>query len=388
MGLGAIMLAYAAFDYSAATNLRRGNPELAYRVRPTDPGAIASVMNYRIAAQVPFAANEDDAANTRIAIQSEPLNRTLIRTLAVQAELRGDKAMAAKGMIAADRMSRRDTIAQMWLAEYFRRRNEPVRSLSHYNAAMLVKPELQQVLLPGMVPALADSAFRKALQPYILRYSGWAVVLIGTATAASPEYVLQVMEPLAPRLSGGGYNLAFSKMVHQLSVRGEHARAMSLATKAFAEFDAGRFSALGWDTSTTDRRLGDLSWEFAQSGDVSASFEDARRLTITTLPFTSGIAATRDIAVTPGKGFGFSHKIRYETPSSMAKLRWAASCVLTRGDAPFWQQDVPTAASATGFSAQIPVPNGCNLMRLKLQVFGADSQMSSEVSVSDLAVTR
>lgn len=388
MGLTAAMLAYAAFDYSAATNIRRGNPELAYRMRPTDPGTIAAVMNYRISAQVPFAANADDAANARAAIQQEPLNRTLVRTLAVQAELSGDKATAAKGMVAADRVSRRDTIAQLWLAEYYRRQNEPAKSLAHSNAAMLVKPDLQRVLIPSMIPLLVNSDFREALKPYIIAYSGWAVVLIGTATSVSREPVLLLMEPLAPKLSGGGYNLAFSKMIHQLSVRGEHQRAMALAGNAFSNFDPGAYGVLNWNAATADRRLGELSWKFSQSGGVVASVDNDRRLSISTLPFASGNAATRDVPVKPGMSFRFGHKFRYDTPSSKAKLRWYASCVLTEGDARFWKQDAPVSSDAGQFLAKFTVPMSCHLIRLTLQVMGADSQLASEIVLTDLMQVR
>lgn len=386
--VAAAVTAYCAYDYSAATNMRRADPELAYERRPTDPGAIAAVMNHRLSVQAPLVASVDDSNNTKIAVQHEPLNRTLIRTLAVQAELAGNIEASRKAMILADEISRRDTIAQMWLAEYYRRQNQPKRALSHFNAAMLVKPELERVLLPRMLPELKNIDFREALRPYLLGYVSWAVVLIGTANVTDPASALEIVEPLAPMLSRGPYNLAFSRMVHRLSVLGEHKRAMELAKNGFRDFSFDDFVGLGWNAATMDRRLGSLSWEFSKSGDVVATVNDDKGLSVVILPFTSGNAASRDILVNPGRNFRFQHKFRYDTPTSMAKLRWVASCLLIDENLLFWQKDVPTLSASGVFGAQFVPPSNCHLVRLSLRVLGADAQIASEVFLTDLAHER
>ena len=54
IGFIALVTAYWVFDYSAAINIRRSNPELAYRLRATDPGDVAGAMNDRLVVRNQF----------------------------------------------------------------------------------------------------------------------------------------------------------------------------------------------------------------------------------------------------------------------------------------------------------------------------------------------
>lgn len=384
LGFAALVLAYWSFDYSVASNMRRANPEAAYRARPTDPGAVAAAMNDRMVVRNQFEAGADDAANARAGLRQDPLNRVLLRTLGVHEEISRRQPEALKAMQMASRVSRRDSITELWLAEYHRRNAAPARALVHYDAAMLVRPDLQKALFPQMTTALAQPDFRAAVRPYIARKASWAVPFVGTAAQADIDNVVALVEPVANRMAAPGYEPAFAQILYRLMARGDGARALALAPKVFSAFDAKAFAAPGWNSTTTDSRFGSLAWSFEQTGDLNASLEDGRMLAVMVNPLASGRFAARDIPVTPGTAYQLRHTIDYGQSSAQAQVRWTAACVGEQSAPVFWQGDVPLARGRAQYSAALATPASCTLLRLTANAIGADAQIPSEFSISQL----
>ena len=386
LGFSAIALAYWAFDHAAVTNMRRTNPEEAYRARPTDPGAMAGVINNRIVARNQFEVSADDAANARAGLRKDPLNGVLLRTLGVYAEMNGKQPIALQAMQMASNVSRRDSITELWLAEYNRRNGDLAKTLVHYDAAMLVRPDLQKALFPQMTSALAEAGFRSAVQPYIERKASWAVPFVGTAAGADIDNFIGLVDPVIDRMTSRDYEPAFAKIMHRLMARGEGRRALALAPRVFKGFDAKAFAALGWNRTTTDPRFGTLAWSFEQAGNLDASLNDRSTLSVTVSPLASGKVAERDILVTPGALYRLRHVIDYGQSSTQAQVRWTAGCVGEQSASAFWQGDVPLAGGQQEYRAAILLPPSCSLMRLSISAIGSDAQVPSEFSISGLQV--
>ncbi|MFC3309128.1 hypothetical protein [Blastomonas aquatica] len=368
--------------------MRRANPEAAYRARPTDPGAVAGAMTDRMVARNQFNASADDASNARAGLRQDPLNRVLLRTLGVHEEVNGRTPAAFGSMQLAHRVSRRDSITELWLAEYHRRQDNPVKALVHYDAAMLVRPDLQKVLFPQMVPALASAKFRAAVRPYIVRGASWTPSFVGTAAGANLDNAASLVRPVLADMAGGVFDQAFSSIVYRLAARGDGAQALAIAREAFAGLDQNAFQRAGWSKVNLDSRMGPLAWKFNQSVDVSSSLDRQGNLTIVVSPFAAGSAAQRTFMVTPSARYQFSYKLRSAAGQQSAQLRWKAECVnetasTTLGEFPSQLQPGQAASGAL-----IDIPAGCYLMRLIANVAGPDAQTASEISIASLRLDR
>ena len=388
LGFAALVFAYWAFDYSLASNTRRANPEAAYRARPTDPGAVASAMTDRMVARNQFNASADDASNARAGLRQDPLNRVLLRTLGVHEEISGRTAGAFDAMQMAHRVSRRDSITELWLAEYHRRQGNPVKALVHYDAAMLVRPDLQKVLFPQMVPALASEAFRAAVRPYIVQGASWTPSFVGTAAGADLDQVMALIEPAVDRMAHRQFEPAFSTILYRLMARGDTQDAMTLAQQVITGFDVQEYQSFGWNQTTTNPQLGSLAWSFGQSADINASLDDKSELIVSVSPLSLTPFATRDVTVIPGLSYQLRHNIDYTQSEVRANMRWTAACADVPGATVFWQGDVPAARGLTRYTATIVAPATCKLLRMTAIAIGADSQISSEFSLSSMTFSK
>lgn len=373
--LASLIVAYDAFDYSAASNLRRANPEAAYRLRPTDPAAIAAALNNRMTIQNKIVLNENDITNTRIGLGKDPLNPVLFRTLGVYGEITGDTNRAVDAMLMADRLSRRDSITQMWLAEYMRRQDDVSRSVMHYSAAMQVTPELQRVLFPQMVPQLADEKFRAAVMPYISKGVGWTRPFVATAAAQDAQATVYLISPILHTMLGKGYDEAFAEVVYQKMAQGEHSQARRFASAAFPGISSSAFDQIGWSKAARDHRLGKLAWAFEQSGGVTSTLDDKGKLSVDVSPLTREVIARRAIPVEGGKTYRLRYGFASAPESAGATLEWDISCLRLKGRHVFWESTPIPIRGAADVSQSFKAPSDCHLVQLDIIVTGADSMV-------------
>lgn len=385
LGFAAVVLAYWAFDYSLASNMRRANPEAAYRARPTDPGAVAAAMNDRMVARSTFEADADDAANARAGLGEDPLNRVLLRTLGVRAEITGRQQDAYRAMQMASRVSRRDSITELWLAEYHRRNNEPVKALVHYDAAMLVRPDLQKALFPQMVPALAQEDFRAAVRPYIVRKANWTYSFVGTAAAyGDMDVVLSLAGPVINNMVGGPHDVAFTRIINRLVAMGVGQRAKMLAEKFFPGLDMAALSVAGWNDTTTDSRMGHLAWKFEQTGQINSLVEEGGQLKLSVSPMASEEFASRTFITRPERDYRLSYRLAFNSGGTNAQVTWAADCASNNRIGQFWQERLPARNGSGIINTTIPIPSACTHVRLIASATGTESPTSSEVTIDRL----
>jgi hypothetical protein len=384
----AIVPAYWAFSFSAGINLRRGNPELAYQLRPTDPGAVAAAMNDRLSVRNEIKVDPDDAANVRIALQRDPLNRALLRTTAIRAEVRGKTQAAYSAMSLGDRVSRRDPITQLWLAEYARRKRDYPQVAAHFDAALQVKSDLQPLVFPQMIASLDNARFRTALRPYVLSRQGtWAESFVGTAVLTDADAARLLIQPILTQIADGEFDLAFARLTANLAARGLTQQAYALAGKVFKGVNTKDFGDAALTSTSLNRKLGPLAWSFRQTGEISTSVDEQQRLNIAVLPLAVAEIAKRDILVQPGSVYKLSHKVEQIGSGGQARLRWTAGCVSDKQITAIWQGDAPQTTGLVQIGDRIEVPAGCHLLRLALNVIGPESQFPSELVISQLRLS-
>ncbi len=171
---GAIAL-WISVGVTLNLTVARQTPALAANWWPV--GVIAKVTRGQqqlvTAQRLPAATVDRLRASLREAALREPVNTDALGTLAAFDEYRGDTKRAGALFRAAETVSRRNTLAELWLIEDAVRRNSVPEAIRHYNRAMLVSNDARATLIPVLVSASADPVVLKELQPLLARRPLW-----------------------------------------------------------------------------------------------------------------------------------------------------------------------------------------------------------------------
>ncbi len=159
--------ALGSFSFAAAGGevLASRQPRLALTFFPWSADAKAQLASQIILGQDGKPANER-AANvaraTRLAQESilrKPANAAALSALAMTKAV-GDPARATALFRLSERMSRRDTAAQLALIEADVERGDVPAVLRHYDRTMQVKPQMANLLIPILAAASKDAPIR------------------------------------------------------------------------------------------------------------------------------------------------------------------------------------------------------------------------------------
>lgn len=379
--------AWPAYEFALVSSLRVTNPAAALKYHPDDSLALAKVVDQRIKLQRGYAANAEDNRAALRSLVSTPLSRASLRIIGMNAEMRGDAARAASAMELSQRVSRRDSLAQVWLLEKAAEKDDFEGFVQHYHFALSVTPELGSVLQPVLVSAVKYPQVRAAIRPYLQNNDGWTSGFLElAANEASPSDLLEMTLPVARWLSDKRYQAPIARIAYRLAADGRWDDAMKLAEATWGDFDSKEFASRGPDLATTDERLGRLAWSLTRGDGISARVAQDGFLDVSMDPLTRGIVAFREVPVNGGGEYDFTQRIKFSGTGESAHISWFADCVASAEESGrrIWNQVVPARSEPTTYRSTIKVPSDCNLLTLTLFGTGPESQPPSNFSISQI----
>lgn len=163
-----------SITFSIGQVVAKADPRLAHRLAPYNAhvdalfakslsGAAASVVDRRHADLSALAA-----------LRRDPTMVVAVSTLGLNAQLRGDTALAQRWFAYSETLSRRDITTQLWLIENAVGRGDIAGALRHYDVALRTSPKAAQVLFPVLTSASADPAIRTALIRTLTARPSWS----------------------------------------------------------------------------------------------------------------------------------------------------------------------------------------------------------------------
>lgn len=181
------VLGYYSVTFSLAQVLVRTDPERAHRLAPYD-GRITA----RLAASLssPEATPADRArgdALAKLALRQDPTAVAAVSALGLNAQVRGDTAAARRYFAYAEKLSRRDTITQLWAIEDAVGRGDVKDALRHYDIALRVKPQLSELLYPVLTKASAEPTVRTELIRTLAAKPAWGDEFVNYAAGNGPD---------------------------------------------------------------------------------------------------------------------------------------------------------------------------------------------------------
>lgn len=385
IALVALIAAWQSYQFAVTVNLRLADPEAALQRQPDDAFALAKVVKNKSRAAEEYVS---DAADTSAAIQSlvkTPLSRSSLRIIGMNSAAAGEAQTAFAAMSLADRVSRRDTTAQIWLLERAAASDNFDAILRHYDAAMSVSPELGPILLPIMVDALQYRQVREGMRTYVLRQARWMPGFLSLASRdASLDNLVDLMRPVAGALSGEEYEPSVAQIIYRLAANSGEDAAMELAEAVWGDFDAEKFSDSSPSEATLDRRLGLLAWELGEDSGIQSRLNVNGAIEITMRPLSRGVVVRRHFPVEGGQTYNLMQRVNFKGEGG-ARLAWRGDCVTNSGSERIWEQALPTSMDAVTYRSEIAIPSQCNILALSLTGNGADGQLPTDASISEFS---
>jgi hypothetical protein len=382
----ALVGGWFAFTLAVAGATRIKNPQAALTFIPSDSTALAARADQLLLAN-PTKPPKAIGTLARNALLDQAINAKALRQLGYMAEARGNRAHAFKLVNMSEKLSRRDSYAQLWLIEYYAQANDTVKTLRHYDIALTAKPDVSALLYPRLNRAIEDPDIRAALFPYLKSERSWMSSFVGHAIAseADPAGIVALIVE-ANGLPKGEVSRAqelalLSKLASQkrfVEVRQIYAiipgnKKELLTSPAFTNSDRdGKFGVMGWVIADDPN---------AGGGFIGKKVSGAPVLSLFTNPATTRVVASRLLFLSPGN-YQFSTKLSRLERGDGGYLQFQLRCLDGDVTTPAWVMDV-TSKSARG---PVLVPTNCGAQSIDIVASGGQGQLGLEGIVDRLTL--
>ena len=338
-----------------------------------------------------YTANLDHERKALASLKNNPLSRSSLRIIAMNADAAQNIPRARAAMALSSRTSRRDTLAQIWLLEKAAEQNDFDALLTHYDAAVTVTPELASVIHPILVATLEYDAARSALTPYIRRGARWMPSFLNIASRdAAVGDLVDLLSNTSAFVGEEALRQSINRILYRAAADGNWERVQSLMGAIWGDFDNTKFSITEPRVENSDNRYGALSWSLTSNGEIRTEIQKTNPgILITLQPLARGVVAARTLPVESPNTYTLTQRVDYKGASG-TRVNWVADCILpvTNERQRIWEQTIPPARQPVTYRSEIEIPSNCYLMDLRLFGTGPEGQLPQTLSITDIALKR
>lgn len=377
---------YAAVTFSMGQVIAKTDPALAHLLVPYD-GRITA----RLAAELsrPEAGAEDRRQGdivAKLALRQDPTAVAAVSALGVNAQVRGDDAATRRLFAYADKLSRRDTIAQLWAIEDSVARGDIRGAVRHYDIALRVRPELSELLYPILASASAEPAVRAELTRTLASKPAWAdsfiehVATHGPNPAATVAFMtgLQKAGVVVPATARAG-------LVNTLLA----GNLLEQAWGYYAQIRAGADRGRSRDPDFAARIEVRTPFDWMATGDMGATGVIDGGVFDFSAPASVGGPLLQQLELLPAGSYRLSGRSDGIDQADDARPYWTLTC---RGDSrELGRVTMPNSDKNGGsFTGTLIVPAGCpaQLLTLVARPSDAVSGVSGRIDRAELIPAR
>lgn len=326
-------------------------------------------------------------AVSRIATKSleqAPLNARALRMLALNDDLAGRKQVAAAKMMMVDRLSRREGVAQLWLADFRGREGNVGAALHHMDVMLRTTPRATDPLLVRMALAIRLPAARKAIRPFMKASTPWVerffYISLQNASNAKPLGELVASLDRAPTVDG--LENSYRTLVYHLSSQ----RHYDTLLNAYPKMPGVSMSDL-FDVSLasagSNNGYGPVIWDFGTRSDRGGALLKRDEAEFFAIGDVRGVAATKVVYFKQGTPRQLLFRKLEGDPGERSQAFWRISCVLGAGDGRV-VQSVNLLEMADNAQGKLAIPQNCGAVTMELMVDGGTRRSPTRVVLSDI----
>lgn len=383
-----LVVAFGAFVYSNAMNLRRAAPQAAYSLYRDNPGVIAARYNDLALKGKQLRLTEDDQRELRNALVGDPLNRTLVRSLAVWHDVNGESNRALAGMQLSSAVSRRDIITQLWLVEYWLRQSNPDKAFRHIDLSLKLRPEISPLLYPRLNTLLADPGVAAQVELAAKSDIRWVPGFADYLVVQDPAAAYALLTRPSVMAKSATYNSAYRSLAHHLARAGAVDRAITVAKAMVPRDRYDEWASVGLNQWSADAKFGNLSW-VANSDYASLAPNDEKELELQALvPSDQKVELMhRGIFLLPGSFYQLEGTIRPTSDLGDTKLQWILACWSLSGEKWYHIHEIKKQ-SMRRFYLKFEVPHACPYTKMILQSVGPTAAIPAEFNLGSLRLIK
>lgn len=384
-----MFLAFDAFVYSNAMNLRRSAPQTAYSLYRDNAGVIAARYNDLAVKGEKRDITEGDRLELEKALRAEPLNRMLVRSLAIWYDLNRQPKMALAGMQIASAVSRRDVLTQLWLVEYRLREAKSGRAYRHIDVALKVRPQLASLLYPRLATLMADPLVSANVALSAKSDTRWVPGLADYLVEQDLSAAYTLLNSPSVRAKSTSYTSAFRSLAHNLARSGSIDRARTIAETLVSSKQYDQWADFGLNRLSGDPDFGNLSW-LSNTDYASLVPTEREQLELqVSVPSDQTVELMgRGIFLLPGAGYQIEGTIKPGSDLRDTQLQWIMACWRNSGEERYFAGKLPPLSTSGQFSLTFRVPDQCPYTKVVLQALGGSSGIPAEFTLQSLKLKR
>ena len=383
-GAVALALASSAAIHAASFVMQTRDPALALRIDPSNPVALVRMAQQAITlGEAGGSGGAGVLAAAEHSIREQPLNAAAFRLYGLVRGANSDLDALGAQVKMADRLSRRDLGAQLFLIEDSVRRNDISAALRHYDTALRVEESSRALLFPVLTAALDEPLIRRRFIPYLTEPPPWMESFLrhAVSTSKNPAAIA------ALGIEAGGFPKGdeFRSLDTELLVALEAVGQLSALVRYYRSLghaDRALLTRIAFTEGNTSRSLAPVSWLPYTIAGIDAVFvstgADQLELEAQLDPGFAGPVA-RKLTALPAGTYRLSAPMRAEGFHWTDSVRWQITCPQEGDAAEVFNQTV-AMADRFQFTGRFVVPPACPVQRF--EIFGKTGFGGSGVNLT------
>jgi hypothetical protein len=327
-------------------------------------------------------------ANSLSVLEQEPLSSRALRQLGIYYSVTGDQSTAQELIALSTKLTRRDGVGQLWLAENYARTGRLDESLRAFDVLIRTHPDAREVAYRALGAALVDPDFQARFVKLARQNPPWlpSFLAFNVGESSQPSSVAAVVRALQPLPTGTLPAAETGTLLSRLVVLApiQDARALYLS---LPNARPSVLTSLSFASPKEAFLYPPFGWElFDHTGVQAFGGNDGKSASIeaVVMPGYRGVAA-RKLLFLPAGSYSWSGTADLSQMAPGAAARMVLSCYSKPGE---WTRsgEFPLRTGANRFA--IPIPGKCPAQLLSLELVGPDSQLDSAMTLGAMSLSR
>jgi hypothetical protein len=389
--IGGVFLSWQSILLVVTAIADESNPDLALKFAPNNSLALSSKGDLIWTADPEKAGDPIIADLGRRALRAQSLNAPALRLLAVHFQMKGDTKKADELIGLATKVTRRDTLSQLWLVQQALERGDPKAVMYHYNIVLRTNAKARSFLFPQVAKLLEDKSYHPAFAPYLSQDKVWLPEFLNFVILTSDHYPALANAILASR--GMPTNdiqfRSYEKLIISQLISSQH---YPLAQRFYLKLKGASpttFTTIALNADTTDPKFAPINWRFDTGSGASAIVAERGgqfEITASASAANSGVVAQKMLFLEAG-AYALSHKVDVRSLGKGGSANWIIRCLYEGDSSVILQNEITKNMDAKNIATTFQIPAGCNNQSIELVLIGGDGSEGVDLSLSRLSLT-
>jgi hypothetical protein len=386
--IGGIFLSWQSILIVVTAIADETNPDLALKFAPNNSLALSTKGDLIWTTNPEKAGDPLIADLGRRALLAQSLNAPALRLLAVHFQMKGDTKKADELIGLATKVTRRDTLSQLWLIQQASERGDAKAVMYHYNIVLRTNSKVRAFLIPQIAKLLEDQNYQSAFAPYLSQGTLWLPEFLNFVIWNSDHYPALTNAILASRglpANDSQYRLYETQIISQLITSQQYL----LAQRFYLSLKGATpktFRTIALSADTTDPKFAPINWRFNTGSGASANVAQRGgqfEIAASASAANSGVVAQKMLFMEAGT-YTLLQQVNVRSLGKGASANWIIRCIYEGDSSIILSEQISKNKGTKNTISTFQIPIGCNNQSIELMLTGGDDSEGVDLSLSRL----